>query len=292
MELRQLVYFEAVVRHGGFGRAAERLLVAQPAVSVQVRKLESELGVELLRRTTRRVELTRAGELFLLRARTALAELDAARTDLVLLRDGEIGRVRIGAIQALDPFDLSSALAAFHERHPQVELSLRTGRTAALLDDLAADRIDLAIAPTPAELPEQYAAEPLFTDELVLVTTPGHRTAGMGALRVAELRDEPFVCLPAGSGLRMRLDQLAAADGVPLHVPFETANLPQLRDLVEHGLGVALVARSVAEGPGRPLAVHSVDPGPVERPVSLVHHTARPLAPAAQACRRLLLARR
>jgi DNA-binding transcriptional LysR family regulator len=291
MELRQLVYFDAVVRHGGFGRAAAALHVAQPAVSVQVRKLEAELGAALLTRTTRRVRLTHAGELFLERARRVLAELDAARADLSGLAGAVLGRVRIGAIQAVDPFDLSGALAAFHARHPAVELTLRSGPLRTLLTDLDDDRIDLAVAPVPPGLPERFVAAPLFTDELVLITAPGHPTAGEGALDPAALRDDPFVCLPADSGLRAILDRLAGAAGFAPRVQFESTNLPRLRDLVAHGLGVALLARSVAEAPGPPLAVHAVAPEPVWRPVGLLHHRDRPPGPAARACRTLLLER-
>src|SRR3954452_6875958 len=180
MELRQLVYFDAVVREGGFGRAAAILHVAQPAVSVQIRKLETELGTTLLTRSTRHVALTHAGELFLARPRRVLAELEGARADLAALSGVVIGRVRIGAIQALDPFDLAGALAAFHARHPDVELGLRSGGVRVLLDDLAHDRIDLAVGPAPAELPPDVATVPLFTDELVLVTAPDHPTADAG----------------------------------------------------------------------------------------------------------------
>ncbi|MFC4947669.1 LysR family transcriptional regulator [Pseudonocardia sp. GCM10023141] len=292
MELRQLAYFDAVVRHGGFGRAAEHLHVAQPAVSVQIRKLETELGVALLARTTRRVELTHAGELFLVHARRALGAVESGRAELEQLSGAVIGRVRIGAIQALDPFDLTGALAAFHVAHPGVELALRSGRLAALLEDLDVDRLDLAVGPLAADLPDRFAATPLFDDELVLVTHPAHRCAHRGALRIGELRDEPFACLPAGSGLRAILDRLAAAEGFTPHVPFETASLPRLRDLVAHGLGVGLFARSVAEAPGPPVAIHSVAPEPVRRPVGLLHHTGRPLSAAAAACRAFIFERR
>jgi len=292
VELRQLTYFDAVVRHGGFGRAAAQLHVAQPAVSVQIRKLETELGTPLLSRTTRRVTLTHAGELFLVRARRVLAELDAGRADLQQLSGVLVGRVRLGAIQALGPYDLSGALATFHERHPGVELSLRSGPLRTQLDDLAQDRIDLALGPVPAGLPEWVEAAPLFVDELVLVTAPGHPTAGGGPLDITALRDDPFVCLPADSGLRAILDRLAAAAGFTPDVPFETTNLPRLRDMVAHGLGVALVARSVAEGPGRPLEVHTVLPDRVWRPVGVLHHGGRPLPAAAGACRELLLEQR
>src|SRR3982750_1045197 len=116
MELRQLTYFEAVARLGGFTRAAEQLHVAQPAVSAQIRALETELGVSLFARTTRRVALTEAGELFLGRARRVLGELDGARTELAELAAVLRGRVTIGSMAVLGGYDLPGALAGFHGR--------------------------------------------------------------------------------------------------------------------------------------------------------------------------------
>src|SRR5215468_10932477 len=110
MELRQLAYFDAVVRHGSFTKAARRLHVAQPAVSAQIRRLEAELGATLLERTTRRVALTYAGELF------------------AVLR----GRVRIGATQVVGSLDLPAALAGFRLRYPGVSLALHSGLIAKL----------------------------------------------------------------------------------------------------------------------------------------------------------------
>jgi DNA-binding transcriptional LysR family regulator len=288
VELRQLVYLDAVVRHDGFTRAAEHLRVAQPAVSVQIRRLEAEVGAQLLHRTTRSVALTQAGELVLRRARRAIAELDAIRDELAGLAGGLLGRVRIGAIQALAPFDLPAALAAFHRAHPGVELALGSGPLRRLLGGLDHGELDLAIGPVPPGLPARYAHTPLFTDELVLVTAPDHPLAGTDPLPLAALRDEPFVCLPADSGLRAILDRLAAEAGFTPRVPFESSHLPRLRDLAAHGLGVALVARSVAEAPGPPLAVHTVDPGPQLRPVGLLHRTDVALGAAAEACRTFL----
>ncbi|MDT7671898.1 LysR family transcriptional regulator [Pseudonocardia sp. Cha107L01] len=284
MELRQLVYFEAVVRYGGFTRAAEQLRIAQPAVSAQVRRLEAELGVALLERTTRRVRLTRAGELVLARARRTFDELDGARDDLARLAGELRGRVRLGSIQATGPFELAAALAAFHRRFPEVELSLRSGRLSQLVADLDADVIDLAIGPLPADLPGRIAARPLFTDELVLITAPDHPLAGLGALAMDAVREDTFACLPAASGLRRLLDQACAAAGFTPRVRYETNIVPQVRELVSHGLGVALLARSVAEAPGRPVVVHPVLPAPIDRPVGLLHLVDRPLGPAAQRC--------
>src|SRR6266536_1032386 len=106
MELRQLVYFEAVARLGGFSRAAEQLHIAQPAISAQIRRLERELGAALFERTTRRVGLTHAGTLLLAHARAVLAELDAARSEFDELAAVLRGQLRFGVTQILGSLDL------------------------------------------------------------------------------------------------------------------------------------------------------------------------------------------
>lgn len=289
MELRQLAYFDAVVRYGGFTRAAEQLRIAQPAVSAQIRRLEAELGVALLTRTTRRVQLTHAGELLAGRARRVLDELDAARLEADQLAGALTGRVRIGAIQALGLFDLPAALAEFSRRYPGVELALHSGPGHRLRDALHDDDIDLAIGPTPDGVAERFGVHNLFSEELVLVTAPGHRLAREPAVALSALADEPFICLPPDSGLRRILDDAAAAAGCAVRVPFESTNLGRIRDLAGHGLGVALLARSVAQGPGPPVAIHSLAPTPLHRSVGLLQHGKRPLSPAAEACRDSLL---
>lgn len=289
MELRQFVYFDAVVRHGGFTRAAEQLRIAQPAVSAQLRKLEAELGVTLLERTTRRVRLTKAGEVVLSRARRVFEELDGVRDDLALLAGELRGRVRLGSIQATGPLRLAEALAAFHREFPEVELSLKAGRLAQLITDLDDDVIDLAIGPLPDGQFERIVEQPLFADELVLITAREHPLAGRDELAMEAVRDDVFACLPAESGLRRRLDEACAAAGFTPTVRYETTIVPQLRELVSHGLGVALLARSIAEAPGPPVVVHPVSPSPISRPVGLLHLRDRPLGPAARRCHRFLI---
>lgn len=288
MELRQLVYFEAVVRCAGFTRAGERLHVAQPAISAQIRRLEAELGVTLLTRTTRRVSLTSAGELFLARAQRVLGELDAARGELAELAAVLRGRVTIGATEVLGRFDLPGALATFHARYPGVALVLRSGLIAQLLAALDAGELDLVLGPIHADLLARYSAQALVDEELVLVTPPGHRLGREPQLSLGDLRDETFVCLPPGSGLRAILDAAAATDGFEPHVHLETDSPSSVRELVSAGLGVALLARSASQPPGPPVTVHVVRPAPAHPGVGLIHHRDRRLTPAAQACRRHL----
>ncbi|HEV3068588.1 MAG TPA: LysR family transcriptional regulator [Streptosporangiaceae bacterium] len=283
MELRQLGYFDAVVRHGSFTKAARRLHVAQPAVSAQIKRLEAELGATLLERTTRRVALTQAGELFLARARQVLAQLDGARTDLAELSAVLRGQVRIGATQVLGSLDLPAALAQFRRRYPGVSLALYTGLIAKLLGLLDSGQVDLVVGPVHDDLPAGYHARPLAAESLVLVTPLGHPLAAGRGAALAAAREEPFVCLPADSGLRAILTGAAAAEGFVPRVEFETYSPASIRELVSAGLGVALLARSAAETAGPPIGICGLARAPEHPPIGLIRSRARPLAPAPRA---------
>src|SRR5215469_578484 len=287
MELRQLVYFDAVVRYGGFSRAAERLRVAQPAVSAQIRRLETELGTTLLQRTTRRVALTHAGELFLARARRVLDQLDRARAELDELSTVRRGQVRIGATQILGSLDLPAALAQFRHRYPGVSLAVATGLIAELLDTLNAGEVDLVLGPVHTDLPDRYLAHPLVTETLVLVAAPGHPLATESAagarVSLAAVRDEPFVCLPADSRLHGILVEAAVAEGFIPRIEFETYSPASMRELVAAGLGVALIAGSAADVPGPAIAVCQLQRAPWHPPIGLIRQRGRALTPAAQA---------
>jgi len=284
------VYLDAVVRCGGFTRAAEQLHVAQSAVSAQIRALEAELGVPLFARTTRRVALTEAGSLLLARARRIRAEVDAARQELTELTAVVRGRVTVGATAILGPFDLPAALAAFHDRYPAVELALRSDLIAGLLATLDDGDADLVAGPLHDDLPARFAARRIADEHLILALPPGHRLAATSRVPLAALRDEPFVCLPPASGLRRILDDAGAAAGFAPWVPFETHSAASIRDLVAAGLGVALLARSAAGRPGPEIAVRALRPAVRHPPIAVLCRRDRPLTPAARALRAHLVA--
>jgi len=288
VELRQLVYFEAVARHGGFSRAGEQLRVAQPAVSAQIRRLEAELGTPLLRRTTRQVALTEAGELFLVRVRAVLEQLDLARAELGELTAVLRGRVRIGATPVLGTLDLPGALARFHRRHPSVTLTLRTGLIADLRDALDSGELDLVVGPLHPGLAASHHAHPLAEESVVLATAPGHRAAGRSAggrraIALGDLRDEPFVCLPRGTGLRAILTAAAARAGFEPRIEFEADTPANVRELVAVGLGVALLAESVALAAGPAIDVHRLDDAPEHPPIGCILPRRRAANPATRA---------
>lgn len=284
MELRQLVYFEAVARLGGFSRAAEQLHIAQPAVSAQIKRLEAELGARLFDRTTRRVVLTHAGELLLVRARSVLDQLDGARTDLDELAGVLRGHLRVAATPVVGSLDLPRLLAQFHRSYPDVTITLRSGLVAELLADVDSGAVDVVVAPLHADLPAKYVGQPLVAEHLVLVTPLGHRPGAT----LASVADEPFVCLPAGSGLRAILVDAARAEGFEPRVPFETHSPASIRDLVAAGLGVALLAESAARAPGPDVEVHELSPAPAHPAIGLIHSRRTELTPTARAWRRHL----
>jgi DNA-binding transcriptional LysR family regulator len=286
VELRQLTYFEAVARHASFTRAAQELRIAQPAVSAQVRRLESELGTPLLQRTTRRVTLTEAGELVLQRTRRVLGELADVRSDLADLADVLRGRVRVGATLVLGPLDLPAELAAFRSRYPGVTLALRSGLVADLLRALDAGELDVVVGPAYPHLPEQFLARPRMAERVVLVAPP--RSGLPPRVRLADLRERAFVSLEAGSGLRSILDDACARAGFGARVDFETHSPASIRELVSAGLGVALLADSAARAAGAPVEIHHLDPEPPYPPIALIRRRGRQLAPAARAFARHL----
>ena len=163
MELRQLRYVVAVADHLHFTRAAAELHVAQPALSQQVRRLERELGLELFTRTSRTVALTDAGEAVVARARRVLGEIDAIEEDLDAMRGILRGRVELGSMQSLGPFDLPRVLADFHARHAGVDVVLREETTQRMLAMLRADQLDLAVATIDEPPPDGLVTHPLYS---------------------------------------------------------------------------------------------------------------------------------
>ncbi len=144
MELRQLRYLVALAEEGNFTRAAAGEHIAQPAMSQQIRRLENELGLALVERTTRRVALTEAGELLVVRCRRILAELEAAEDELQALRGMHTGHVTIGAMHTMGPVDLSLVLALFRQRHPNVRFTVREQSSEEMAEMLRVDELDLA----------------------------------------------------------------------------------------------------------------------------------------------------
>jgi DNA-binding transcriptional LysR family regulator len=283
MELRQLRYCVAVADHLHFTRAAEALHVAQPALSQQIRRLEAELGLELFARTSRSVAVTEAGEAVVARARRILAEADAIEEDLDALRGVLRGRVVVGSMQSLGPFDLPGLLADFHAQHPGIDVVLREDTTQRMVAMLGADELDLAVATIDESPPVGLQTRALYEEDLVLVVAREHPLAGRRRIPPASLPPGPFIFFREGSGLRTATEAILDAAGIEPQVRFETNELSRVRALASRGLGVAIMPRSDTEGPGPPVAAIAIGPPVLRREVGLVWRGDRRRAPAAEA---------
>jgi DNA-binding transcriptional LysR family regulator len=189
MELRHLRYFVAIAEERSFTRAAERLWVAQPGLSTQIRRLEGELGVQLFERHTRGVDLTEAGERFLERARVALAAAEAARSTGRDLEDGVVGSVRVGIASGARWRPASDLLGRFSRERPGVELTVLEAYGGTLWRDLRGGRLDAFLAPTGHSSPDLRALD-LGLESWVVLIGAGHRLAGIGPVAAEELEGE------------------------------------------------------------------------------------------------------
>ena len=247
--------------------------MAQPALSQQIRRLEDELGVVLLDRSSRPVTLTEAGVAFLARAERMVAEAKLAKDEMREVAGVARGRLVIGALPILARVSLAAVLARFHAAHPRIELILREENTEELERLLGVGQLDLALLHA---VPGMYTGdashhgivlERLFDEEMVAIVPPDHRFAERRTLDVRALREEGFVLRSRGSGLAHTITTATTAAGFIPVVVAECSSVATLRSLVSAGVGVSIIARSAAEAPGPPVVVLPLRP-------SLPSHTA------------------
>jgi DNA-binding transcriptional LysR family regulator len=195
IELRHLRYFVAVAEELNFSRAAERLHMAQPPLSVAIRQLEQELGTDLLLRTTREVKLTDAGRAFLEGARRTLTELDRSVTDARRTAAGELGRLRVAFSWSARFETLPAIGQAFRASHPDVALLTEEMWNARMLPALRSGVVDIAVSLCP-EIAADLAYEPIRSEQVVALLADTHPRLPAGSLALSALADDAFVLFP------------------------------------------------------------------------------------------------
>ncbi|MGW6929945.1 LysR substrate-binding domain-containing protein [Lentzea sp. NPDC054927] len=249
MELRHLRYFVAVAEERHFGRAAERLHMAQPPLSQQIQQLEAELGVTLLHRTTRKVELTRAGTVYLERARDVLAAVDDAAAEARRVAAGLQGRLVVGCVGSAT-YSLLPALArTLREELPEVDFAFRGEMLAPdQVESLLARRIDLALLRPPVDHPSVRVST-VRRDRLIVALPDGHRLASRKRLTIKDLQDEDLI-VHASRGRSVMYEivsKLCHEAGFAPRIRHEVSETSTLVTFVASGLGVAVVPEPVAE---------------------------------------------
>jgi DNA-binding transcriptional LysR family regulator len=275
MELRQLEYLIAVAEEANFTRAAERVHVAQPGVSAQIRRLERELGHELFDRSGRTVRLTAVGEAVLPHARAALAAVAGVRTAVDEVSGLLGGRLAIGALVSC-AVGLPDLLAGFHAEHPAVEISLVEDDSARLIEAVRAGELNAAFVALTMADPPGLDLHVLTDEPIVVAVAPGDPWAGRKGLTVDRLRERPLISLPVGTGLRAVLDEACTAS-----IAFEAGDPNVLADLAARGLGPAILPESLARAR---TDLHTIALRPQLRGrVALAWRSSGPTSPAARA---------
>ena len=247
-DLRRLRYFVAVAEELHFGRAARRLNVSQPPLSVQIRTLEREVGTPLLIRTQRRVELTEAGRVLLDDARRLLDQAEAAIIHARRAAGGTVGRLTIGFVSTVDYSILPPLVRRFRQKHPGIALKLLelTGdRQQALLQSGELD-LGLSILPSPAA---GLTMRPVFREPLIAAVPANHALASRRRTPLRSLASEPFIQFPRELAPRLYDLAIAACQraGFTPHLAQEAIQMQTILGLVAAGLGVAVVPQCMSK---------------------------------------------
>jgi LysR family hydrogen peroxide-inducible transcriptional activator len=238
MELDQLRYFLRVAERGNFTRAAEDLLISQPALSRSIQKLEEELGQPVLERKTRSVSLTDAGTLLQARAQQVLSILEDTKAEIT--DDGKSGRIRVGAIPTIAPYFLPEILSGFSAAFPKATLIVQENTTDPLLKCCTQGEIDLAIVALP--IPAKYLeVEVLFEEELLLVLPPAHPLADKSKIRLSDVEPFPFVLLDEAHCLSENIVSFCRHRSFQPVAVERTSQLTMVQELVSLSHGVSMI---------------------------------------------------
>ena len=289
---RQLRVFTEVAQQGSMIRAAESLHLTAPAVSMQIKEVEAQVGLSLFDRHGRQVSLSTAGEYFLVHARRLLANLKEADNAMARFKRLDHGLLTIGIVSTAKYF-VPHLLARFHEEHPGVDVRLRVvGNREQLVPMMEAGDVDLSVMGRPpkeiATRAESFAAHPL-----VFVCPPKHRLLDVGRPPVSLLQEQPFIVREQGSGTRAAMAAFFAEHRFEPHITMEMSSNETIKQAVMAGMGLSFLSLHTIGLEVRLglLCVLDVEGTPIMRTWNIVRLQSKVLSPAAEAFRYFIIER-
>ena len=287
--LRHLRIFEAVARCGSISRAAAELHLTQPAVSMQMKQLEEQIGLPLLEQVGKRMFLTEAGNELRGHARDIAARIVDLNASMDQFRGLERGLLRLAVVSTANYF-LPSLIADFNRRHPGVRVSLQVANREFVLSALADNSTDLAITGQPPQSLD-VVAQHFMDNPLVVIAAPDHPLAGLGGVPLRRMVEETLVVRESGSGTRAAMERHFAAQGVAYRAGCEFGTNEALKQAVRAGLGLGVVSAQTIglELQAGCLVVLPVEGFPIVRQWYVRHRTHKRLSVAARTFRELLL---
>ena len=287
--LRHLRIFEAVANHGSVSRAASELHLTQPAVSMQMKQLEEQIGLALVEQIGRRMCLTDAGQVLRVHARDIAGRIVELNASMEQFRGLERGLLRLAVVSTANYF-LPALIASFNARHPGVRVSLQVANRAFVLSALADSNTDLAIIGQPPDSVDTVAQH-FMDNPLVVIAAPGHVLVGQEQVTLQRLALETLVVREPGSGTRAAAERHFAAHGLAIRPGCEFGTNEAIKQAVRAGLGLAVVSAQTIELELQTgcLAVLSVEGFPIVRQWYVAHRTQKRLSAAANTFRTMLL---
>lgn len=284
MNLHQLRVLNALITRGSYTAAAEHLHLTQPAVSQQIKALESACGVRLVERANTHYIATHAGEVLHRYAVSMLHLEEEALHALEELRAGGRGRFVVGANTTGGMYIVPPLIAQYRERNPETEIVLKIDYTEAICTQIAARSLDVAFVGGHVT-DRRFDVEPLTPDRLVLIAAPSHPLAQLPRVTASDLADQPFIVARYGSSTRRLIEGKLKDHGVVLRIGMEQGGTEDIKKAVESGLGIAMVSqwsvlREVGAGYLRQLEVEGLE---LLRHYEMITHKNRYYSPAAQA---------
>ncbi len=289
LTLRQLRVFEAVARHASFSRAAEELHLSQPAVSMQVKQLEENVGMPLLEQQGKRTVLTEAGREIYDLSRRIANQIDQTEENLAQLRGDTGGRLRLAVVGTANYF-VPQLVTAFRAANPDVTVSLTVNNRASVVNTLAFNERDIAIV---GDLPPAADLDgtPFMENHLVVIAPPHHGLAGRGRVPMERLKQEVFLTREPGSSSRAAMEDIFASHGMSFATGMEMSSNESIKQAVQAGLGLGILSlHTVAlELETRRLEVLPVEGFPVVRQWHIAHRTGKRLPAVAEKFRRFVV---
>lgn len=289
LTLRQLRIFEAVARHLSFSRAAAELHLSQPAVSIQVKGIETILGLPLTEQLGKKIFLTDAGREVLSASQSITSRLDDLQSDLAQLRGLRTGELKL-AVTSTAAHIATDLLARFRQHLPKVKLHLDVANRTAVLSRLAANQVDLAIMGQVPDRPELQATR-FMDNPLGVIAAPDHPLAGQAHIPLSALSEESFLVREPESGTRAAVERFFAEHGMRLKTGMEMNSNGAIRRAASIGLGLGILPLQTLELELslQRLVVLSVEDFPLMRHWYVVNRLDKRLSPAARAFREFVL---
>jgi DNA-binding transcriptional LysR family regulator len=241
----RLIVFRAVAEQHSFRKAAEELYLTQPAVSLQVKALEDEIGVQLFDRSGTQIALTEAGRILLHYSQQASAILVTAQQEIAALSGNHVGQLALGASTTIAQYVLPRLLGEFARAYPRVHLTMISGNTEQIVEAVEAQKIALGLIEGPARS-RDVKTEPFLQDELVLIVSSAHEWAELKSISCSEIANAPLLMRERGSGTRRVVEMALASQCVKLsslRIVMELDSTEAIKSAVEAGLGVGFVSR-------------------------------------------------